>query len=184
MYTWFKMKLTSEQRLQFSCSSIGFAMSYTLKMKLLFNNATKLFASIMWDNTNGAPWESQVASGDRLLYVSRHVFSKVSNTSGLHSSFILSCFKRYEALHKMPKTKLIVFFFSRMSDWFGSFSFSEKLFKVTFQFQKWFNIENLKKRMWFRTVFYIICIIMFALIGHILIFKFTLWRRLFVQNLL
>lgn len=76
---------TSEQRSQLSCSSTGFAMSYTLNMKSLLSRATKLFASIICDSTNGAPCESHAASGERRLYVTRQVFNKVSKTSGLHN---------------------------------------------------------------------------------------------------
>lgn len=148
-------------------------MSYTLKMKSLLSRATKFFALMMCDKTSGAPCASHAASGVRRLYVCRHVFSSVSNTSGLHSSWMGSCFNRYEALHRMPNTMLMVFFFSEMSDWLGSFSFSGMQSKkqvINVDAGRTRHNENQSTH----TFFGLIGIIVVTLIRYIFILQFTL----------
>lgn len=156
-------------------------------MKSLFSRATKFFALMMCDKTSGAPCASQVASGVRRLYVNRHVFSSVSNISGLHNSWMASCFNRYEALQRMPNTILTVFFFSEMSDWLGSFSFSTKQSKA-----KQINVQMFKCSSSFsrtgilntHTFFCFIGIIVVTLVRDIFLLQFTLRSRLLVQDLL
>lgn len=139
-------------------------------MKLLLSNGTKFFASMMCDKTIGAPCESQAVSFDRRLYVKRHVLINISNTSGLQSSLIDNCFRRYDAMHNMFNTNLTRFFFSAISDDFGSFPFSSNLKQI----KPNITMENLNKPLASLTLFYFISIIMFALIRIIPFFKFTL----------
>lgn len=141
-------------------------------MKLLLSNGTKFFASIMCDKTIGAPCESQAVSFDRRLYVKRHVLINISNTSGLQSSLIDNCFRRYDAMHNMFNTNFTRFFFSAMSDDFGSFPFSSN-FKET---KPNIIMRNLNKtfKTALLTLFYFIGIVMFTLIRIIPFFKFTL----------
>lgn len=96
----------------------------------------------MCDKTIGAPAESQAASVECRLYVRRHVFINIFRVSGLQSTLMGNPFKRYDALHKMLNTKLMVFFFSEISDWFGSLPFSENRRKFVNYFA---NVEKMYK---------------------------------------